>query len=107
MEISLDLTSVWNGVISSANGKTKCAITNTKLYVSVVTLSTEDNVTLLKQLESSFKRTGNRKKYQYKLKHLPQNSYLIHLTDPSFQGLNWFFVLSFENRMYKCTNEIF
>ena len=58
MEISLDLTSVWNGVISSANGKTKCAITNTKLYVSVVTLSTEDNVTLLKQLESSFKRTG-------------------------------------------------
>ena len=91
MEISLDLTSVWNCVISSANGKTKCAITNTKLYVSVVTLSTEDNVTLLKQLESSFKRTGNRKKYQYKLKHLPQNSY--------FQGLNWFFVLSFENRM--------
>ena len=97
MEISLDLTSVWNCVISSEKGKTKCPITNTKLYASVVTLSTEDNVTLLKQ--SSFKRTGNWNKYQYKLKHLPQNNYLIHLIDPSFQGLNWFFVSSFENRM--------
>ena len=30
-------------VISSAAGETKFAITNTKLYVSIVTLSTQDN----------------------------------------------------------------
>ena len=34
-------------------------------YVPVLTLSTQDNVKLLKQLES-FKRTVNRKKYQSK-----------------------------------------
>ena len=42
---------------SSAVGKTVFAITNTNLYVAVVILSTEDNVKLLKQLESGFKRT--------------------------------------------------
>ena len=35
------------------------AITDTKLYVSVVTLSTQDDTKLLKQLESRFKRTIN------------------------------------------------
>ena len=34
-------------------------MTDTKLYVPVVTLSTEDNVKLLKQLESGFNRTIN------------------------------------------------
>ena len=31
--------------------------TDTKFYVPVVTLSTQDNIKLLKQLESGFKRT--------------------------------------------------
>ena len=34
-------------------------INDTKLYVPVVTLSTQENVKLLKQLESGFKRTIN------------------------------------------------
>ena len=44
-------------VISSAAGQTKFAITETKLYVPVVTLSTQDNAKLLQklQLESGFK----------------------------------------------------
>ena len=46
----------WNLCYSSATGETKLAITDTKLYVPVVTLSTEDNVKLFKQLESGFKR---------------------------------------------------
>ena len=41
---------------SSATGETKIAITDTKLYVPVVTLSNDDNVKLFKQLESGFKR---------------------------------------------------
>ena len=36
--------------VSSATGRTKFKITATKLYVPVVTLWTEDNVKLLKQL---------------------------------------------------------
>ena len=46
-------------------------MTDTKLSVAVITLSTEDNVKLLKQLESIFKRSSNWNKYQSKLKALP------------------------------------
>ena len=55
-EICLDLTLSEKYVISSAVWITKFKITNTKVYVSVVNLSTEDNVKLLKQLESGFKK---------------------------------------------------
>ena len=42
-------------------------ITDTKLYVSVVTLSTHENVKLLEQLKSGFKRTINWNKYEPKV----------------------------------------
>ena len=42
-------------------------MTYTKLYVPVVTFSTEGNVKLLKQLESGFKRKINWNKNQSKL----------------------------------------
>ena len=51
-------------VISSATGKPKFKITDTKLYVPVVTLSTQDNAKLLQLLKSGFKRTINWNKYQ-------------------------------------------
>ena len=35
------------------------AITDTKLYISVVTLSSQDNAKLFQQLKSGFKRTIN------------------------------------------------
>ena len=57
------------------NGSANCVTTNligagtftatdTKLYVPVVTLSTQDNVKLLLQLKSRLKRTINWNKYQ-------------------------------------------
>ena len=49
-EIVLDITWSKKCVISSAVGKTEFSITDTKFCVPVVTLSTEDNVKLLKQL---------------------------------------------------------
>ena len=70
---------------------------DTKLYVPVVTLSTEDNVRLLKKSESCFKRTIYWNKFQPELKTLPQNRYLNYLLDPSFQGVNRLFVLPFGN----------
>ena len=42
------------------------ALTDTKLYVLVVTLSTQKNAKLLQQLKSSFKRTINWNRYQSK-----------------------------------------
>ena len=56
-EINFILTWYENYVITSATGKTKFALTNTNRYVPVVTLSTEDNIKLLKELETVFKRS--------------------------------------------------
>ena len=73
------------------------SITDTKLYLPVVTLSTQDNGKLLEQLKSGFKRTINWSKYQTKVSTERQNQYLDFLIDPSFQGGNRLFVLTFEN----------
>ena len=45
----LDLILTWSEVciISSAAGATKFKITDTRIYVPVITLSTQDNATLL------------------------------------------------------------
>ena len=59
-EINLMPTWSENLVISSkaaADQEATLEITDTKLYVLVVTLSTQDNEKLLQQLKSGFKRT--------------------------------------------------
>ena len=62
-EIILSLTWSKDCVIPSATGKAKFVVTDTKLYVLVVNLPTQDNVKLLKQLKSGFKRIVNWNKY--------------------------------------------
>ena len=94
-EVNLILTWSPNYIISSVTGETKFKSTETKLYVPVVTLSTQDNAKLFQQLKSGFKRTINRTKYQSNVKTFAQNRYLNHLINPSF--VNRPFVLSFEN----------
>ena len=84
---------------TAANQGPKFKITDKKLYVPVVPLSTQDNVKLLKQLELDFKRTINWNKYQSKISTQAQNWYLDFLIDPIFQGVNRIFVLSFENEI--------
>ena len=96
-EINLILLWSEDCVITSATGVTKFKITDTKLYVSVAILSTQDNEKLLQQLKIGFKRTINWNKYQRKLSPERRNQYLDFLIDPSFQGVNRLFVLSFEN----------
>ena len=76
---------------------TTFSITDTKHYVLVVTLSTQDNTKLLDQLKHGLKRTNNWNKYQSKISTGRQNPYLDYLINPSFQGVNRLFVLSFEN----------
>ena len=99
-EINLFLTWSTICVIVStniANQNATFAITDTKLYVPVVTLLTQDNSKLLQQLKSGFKRVINRNKYLPKPDLLAQNPNLNHLVGPSFQGVNRLFVLAFEN----------
>ena len=95
------LISTWsaNCVISNVveNQATTFAITDTKVYVPVVTLSPQDNAKLVEELKSGFKRTTNWNKYQPKISTEIQNQYLDILFDPSFQGVNSLFALLFEN----------
>ena len=95
-EIALILTLSANCIIVAsnvANQTATFAITDTKLYVPVVTLSTK----LLQQIKSGFKRVINWNKYLSEPKLLTQNPNLNHLIEPSFQGVNGLFVLAFEN----------
>ena len=96
-EINLILTWSKDCVITDSTGEGKFAITETKLYVPVVTLSTKDNEKLLQQLKSGFKKTISWNKYESSIKTFAQNRYLNYLINPSFQGVNRLFVLSFEN----------
>ena len=80
-------------------------ITETNLYVPVVTLSTQDNAKLLPQLKSGFKRTISWNKYLAKPELLTQNANLNHLIEPSFQVVNIPFVLAFENDDQRISNK--
>ena len=70
-------------------------ITDTKLYVPVVTLSKENDIKLLEQLKSGFKRTIKWNKYRSQMTIQPQNNNLNYLIDPTFTNVNRLFVLSF------------
>ena len=107
-EINIFLTWSANCVIiytDVANQNTTFAIIETKLYVPVATLSTQDNAKLWRQLESSFKRTINWNKYLSKPELLAQNPNLNILVEPSFQEVNTLFVLASENDAQKTSNK--
>ena len=72
-------------------------ITDTKLYVSAVTLSTEDDNKLLEQLKTGFKRTIKWNKYRSEMTNQTKTNHLNHLIDPTFIKVNRLLVLSFEN----------
>ena len=84
-EVNLVLTWSKDCVITNSIGAGKFAITDTKLYIPVVTLSTQDNTKLLHQLKSGFKETINWNEYQSDLKIYAQNRYLNPLVGPSFK----------------------
>ena len=99
-EVNLILTWSSTCVPISTNVKNQAAtfaITDTKLYVPVVTLSTQENNKFFQQSKSGFKRVINWNKYLLKPELLAQNPNLNHLVEPSFQGLKRLFVLAFEN----------
>ena len=96
-EVNLILTWSSTFFITNSDDAGTFAITDTKLYVPVVTLSTQENTRFLQQLKSGFKRVINWNKYLSKPELLAQNPNLNHLIEPSFQRVNRLFVLEFEN----------
>ena len=100
ISFELNLILIWstNSVMvfnDVANQSATFVISETRLYVPVVTLSTQDNAKLLQQLKSAFKRTSSWNEYTSK----PE------LVEPSFQGINRLFVLSFENDAKRVSNK--
>ena len=98
-KIQLELNWTKNCVMSNFAGETTFKIRNTKLYVPIVTLSTEDNINLTKQLNKGFKRPVYWNEYKTKIESRNlhgQNPVRFYL-DASFQGVKRLFVFTFDN----------
>ena len=107
-KIDLELTWHKDCMISSVNAAAgqvvSFMITNTKLYVPVVTLSTKHNNNLTKQLNDGFKRSIYWN--QYVPKPFPETPHkkpgiTRFALDATFQGVNKLFVLAFEDTCVK------
>ena len=59
-------------------------ITDTKLYIPVVTLLTGNNKRLLEHLRTGFKRTIKWNKYRLEMTNQIKNNNLNYLIDPTF-----------------------
>ena len=87
------------GCVMSTIAATTFKITNTKMYVPIVILSSKDNVKLVKLLEEGFKRLVYWNQYQTKTESRNlDNSNLTKLPlNASFQGVKILIVLAFDN----------
>ena len=80
-------------------GVSTFTITDAKLYVPIVTLSTEDNAKLSKLLSKGFKRSVYWNKYKViPNKTYDENDYIRELLDASYQGVMRLLVLAYTDR---------
>ena len=88
IKVNLELNWIEDCILSSVGNSAKFKITDGKLHVTIVTLSTKDNVNLTKQLSNGFKRSVCWNSYQtipVKVKEKGDNIY--ELLSASFQVL--------------------
>ena len=86
-EVHLELTWIENCLLLSAGDSATFKITDTKLYVPIVTLFTEDK-NLAKQLKDGFKRS-----IYWNAKLINNETNVYELFSASFQGVKRIFVL--------------
>ena len=95
-KVLLELNSIEDYILSSAGETAKFEITDTKLHVAIVTLSTKDSAILTKQLNKGFKRsvywnTSERKPAIVK----EQGKNIYKLLNAAFQGVKRLLVLAY------------
>ena len=73
------------------------AINDCKLYVAVITLSKDNEIKLLTNLKSGFKREIIWNKYRSQMTTEAINNNLNILIDPTFTDVNRLFVLTYQN----------
>ena len=102
-KVELSLKWVENCMLTTATTST-FKITDTKLYVPIVTLKTEDNTKLSKLLSEAFKRPIYWNKYKVihnKIVEIAANNeekYIRELLDSGCQGVKRLFVLAYNNK---------
>ena len=82
-------------VVNGTTTGTRLAINDCKLYVPVVTLSKDDEIKLLTNLKSGFKREIIWNKYRSQMTTEAINNNLNILIDPTFTNVNRLFVLAY------------
>ena len=82
-------------------------IADTKLYVPVVILPKENDIKLLEQLKSGFKKTIKWNKCRSQMTIQNDNNNLNYLNDPTFIKVNRLFVLSFKRNDGEITEILF
>ena len=85
--------------VMSTIADTTFKITNTKLYIPIVTLSSKGNVKLVKLLEEGFKRPvyWNEHQTEIETRNLDNKNLARFPLDASFQEVRRLFVLAFNN----------
>ena len=98
-KIHIELSWTNNCVMSAIVGATSFKIASTNVYVSIVTLSTKDNVNLTKQLNEGFKISVYWNEYKSKIEteEADADNPIRFPLDPSFQGANRLSVLAFNS----------
>ena len=86
--------------INASTGST-FKTTDTKLYVPIVTLSTQEDNKLLRQLKTGFNWTIKWNKYRLEMSNKTKNNNLNYLIDTIFIKVNRLIVLSFETEDYR------
>ena len=102
-KIELSLKWIENCILSSSGTAATFKITDTKLYVPIVTLKAEDNTKLSKSLSDGFKRSIYWNKYKAidnkVIETLVPNveKHIRELLDSSYQGVKRLFVFGHDN----------
>ena len=102
-KVKISLTWSEKCVLSSSGNAARFTINDTKLYVPVVTLKTEDNTKLSKLLSEGFKRSIYWNKYKVidnilvQIATANEEKYIRELLDSSYQGVKRLFVLAYDN----------
>ena len=94
--VYLELNWIEDCILSSGGDSAKFAITDAKLHVPIVTLSTKDSANLTKQLDltkQGFKRSAYWNSYETKpAKVIEQGKNIYKLLNASFQSVKRLFV---------------
>ena len=85
-----------DGGNTEASTEASLAINDCKLYIPVVTLSKDDEIKLLTNLESGFKREVIWDKYRSQMSTEAINNNLNILIDPTFTNVNRLFVFAYQ-----------